>query len=100
MYAIGGRWCGTTNKTYQSNQREHIGQSIEQGCQIGIIGIQILQGDGKSATQPEYEASCSSPQGSIFAENHGGQGDKASTIRHTLVEDSRNTQRQVRACQT
>ena len=58
-----------------------------------------MQGDTQSIAQSKDEASYSRSQGIILAENHSGQGNKASPIRHTRVEDARNTQGQVRACQ-
>src|SRR5260370_20445839 len=97
-YAISGRWCGTTNNTYQRNQHQYIGQSLEQVCQIGIAA-QILQGEAKTITQSKYEAGHSGSQGSIFTENHSGQGDITPAIRHIRVEEARNTYRQVGARQ-
>src|SRR5437773_12480003 len=88
--AVRGRWCSTTNKTYQSNQCEYIRQRLEQVSQIGIAA-QVLQGKAKAITQSKYEASHSSSQGSIFTKNHSSQGDKTPTICHPRVEDARNT---------
>src|SRR6266568_1435050 len=63
------------------------------------IGRVTLQSNAQSVAQPKYEAGYGSSQGSIFAENHGRQGDKTSTVRHAWIEDPRNTQCQVCPCQ-